>query len=262
MLTPSQPSTEWRVPTASRKLPVSLLAALAQGLALVLSLTLAYAASHLSYPLPLGVLLLAHGVFAVAIAWRMGLPWWWLPIQFLFAPALVAALAIDLAPEWYLLIFAVLSLVYWSTYRTRVPLYLSGQSVWEAIESKLPARPGAHVLDLGSGLGGPLCHLAQRRPELQFEGIEAAPLPFAFSWLRSLWQKNLHFRFGSFWTRNLRDTDLVFAYLSPAAMPRLWDKVHQEMRPGSVFISVEFEVPGVEPDEIIVAGKRLLLWRF
>lgn len=262
MLNPAPSSTEWRVPSTPRAHPVALLAALAQLLALALTLSIAYGASFAGQPLPLGLLLLTHGSFAALIAWRLKLPWWWLPIQFLFAPALVAALYIELAPEWYLGVFAVLALVFWSTYRTRVPLYLSGQSVWAAIESNLPARPGGHVLDLGSGLGGPLCHLARLRTDLEFEGIEAAPLPFAWSWLRALGQSNLRFCFGSFWSRDLKECDLVFAYLSPAAMPRLWDKVSAEMRPGSVFISVEFPVPGIDPDEIIDAGERLYLWRF
>jgi hypothetical protein len=35
----------------------------------------------------------------------------------------------------------------------------------------------------------------------------------------------------------------VFAYLSPAAMPALWRKAQREMRPGSLLVSYEFEIP-------------------
>lgn len=248
------------------KLPVALLAALAQIGALTASLLMAYLASFMGYALPLPALIVFHSLAATFIAWRMALPWWWLPIQFLFAPAIVGMLLVDLAPGWFLAAFALLSLVYWSTYRTRVPLYLSGQPVWSALEHLIPAHPGSRVVDLGSGLGGPLHHLAHRRSDAAFEGIEAAPLPFALSWLFGLGRPNLHFRFGSFWSHDLRQYDLVFAYLSPAAMPQLWQKVSEEMHPGSIFVSVEFEVPGVAPHEIIATGEsareRLYVWHF
>lgn len=248
------------------KLPVALLAALAQLGAAAVAAAGAYLAALVGHPLPLAAWLATHSVLATLIARRIGLPWWWLPIQFLFAPALVGALFLSIAPEWFLGAFGLLAVVYWSSYRTRVPLYLSGQPVWRALEALLPTRAGAKAMDLGSGLGGPLSYLARRRADMTFEGIEAAPLPFALGWLRALGCPNLRFRRGSFWQRELNDCDLVFAYLSPAAMPRLWEKVRAEMRPGSVFVSVEFEVPGVAPHDIIATGDgprdRLYLWRF
>jgi hypothetical protein len=237
---------------------VFLRAALAQALAGVATLALA---QWTGGALPGAALLIAHSAAATAVAWAAGLPWWWLPMQFLFAPALVAALRVEIGPGWFLAGFVLLALVYWSTYRTRVPLYLSGQRVWQALEGLLPAQ--GKVLDLGSGLGGPLAFLARRQPALRFAGIEAAPLPFVVSRLRAVGRRNLRFRFGSFWTRSIGEYDLVFAYLSPAAMPRLWEKVQAEMRPGSSFVSVEFAVPGVEPHRVLQAGhRRLYVWHF
>lgn len=266
MLTPAPSSPDAVSPFAMANLPIALLAALAQFGAAAATLAGAYLASAMGYPLALAALLAVHCVLATFIAWRIGLPWWWLPIQFFFAPAIAGALFLSIRPEWFLGAFALLALVYWSTYRTRVPLYLSGQAVWQSLEALIPSRPGAKVMDLGSGLGGPLDHLSRRRRDAAFVGIEAAPLPFAMSWLRALRRPNLRFCFGSFWQRKLDDSDLVFAYLSPAAMPQLWEKVRTEMRPGSVFVSVEFEVPGVPPHEVIHTGEskreRLYLWRF
>ena len=48
-------------------------------------------------------------------------------------------------------------------------------------------------------------------------------------------------------------------------MPRLWEKVRREMRPGSLFISNSFDVPGFPPDETVelhdLSRARLLVWR-
>jgi hypothetical protein len=49
----------------------------------------------------------------------------------------------------------------------------------------------------------------------------------------------------------LGDYDVVYAFLSPAPMPRLWEKVQAEMQPGNLFISNSFPVPGATPDRII-----------
>jgi hypothetical protein len=34
-------------------------------------------------------------------------------------------------------------------------------------------------------------------------------------------------------------------------MPRLWEKIRAEMKPGSLLISNSFPVPGVAPDRVI-----------
>jgi hypothetical protein len=62
-------------------------------------------------------------------------------------------------------------------------------------------------------------------------GIELAPLPFLYSWLRAAGRQPRPLS-----ARRLRKTDfsqfdLVFAYLSPAAMSGLWRKAAAEMRP-------------------------------
>ena len=56
-----------------------------------------------------------------------------------------------------------------------------------------------------------------------------------------------------------------YAFLSPAPMARLSEKLKAEMKPGSCFISNSFAVPGGEPDEIVIVDDsrqtQLLIWR-
>lgn len=222
-----------------------------------LPVSLAFAES-----LPFAGVLLLQGVVAAGLAVLLRLPWWWWPMELAFAPALAAALALPVASGWFLAAFLALAAVYGNPGRTRVPLYLSGRAVWQALADLVP--PTGRVLDLGSGLGGPLLHLARHHPGLRGVGIEAAPLPWLISRLRAMGHTRLSFVRGSFWEEDLGAYDFVFAYLSPAVMPRLWRKVQAEMEPGSVFVSVEFPVPGVEPHAVIHTGgrQRLYLWRF
>jgi SAM-dependent methyltransferase len=214
---------------------------------------------------PLFVALATHCLLAAAAGAWLGLPGWWIPINFLFVPALVGMLGLQLPAAGFLAGFVVLVLVFWKTHHTRVPLYLSSTEAGERLAELLAAGPNVRVLDLGCGFGGLLLQLAARRPEAELEGVEIAPLPALIAWLRSRRPRSCRVRRADFWRLSLREYDLVYAFLSPAAMPALWEKVKAEMRPGTLFVSNSFAIPGVEPDRIIPLGGRgscaLYVWR-
>jgi len=111
-----------------------------------------------------------------------------------------------------------------------------------------------------------LLSLARARADLQFQGIELAPLPALISrWrVRRANLANCRIQWGSFWRVNLRDFDMVFAFLSPVPMPELWRKARAEMRPGTLFISSSFKVPGQSAQRIIKVhdrrGTELNVW--
>jgi hypothetical protein len=180
--------------------------------------------------------------------WRK-LPWWWLPIQAGFPFALLFTYTLQLAPGWYLAGFLLLLGTYWSTFRTRVPFYPSGPEVWSMVESVLRQNAAVRFIDIGSGTGGAVLHLAWRRPESSFSGIELAPLPWIVSRLRALAHTGRpQFKRGDYMQIDLGAYDVVFAYLSTAAMPSLWSKAKAEMRSGSLLLSHEFSIPGARPD--------------
>jgi hypothetical protein len=190
-------------------------------------------------------------------------------MQFLFAPALVATLTLKIQPNFFLTAFLIMLLVFWNTFRTQVPLYLSSDKVWCALESFLPQpKPVSFTfMDIGSGLGGVLTHLAGVRPDGNYDGVESAPLPFLWSWLRIRLggYRQCHVHCGDLWHCDLAQYDVVFAYLSPAPMERLWHKARTEMRPGTIFISSTFAIPGQVPFERVkiddLHRSILLVWR-
>lgn len=209
------------------------------------------------------------GLLAALFSFFAGLAKWWLLIQLIFVPALVLMLAVELPPGLFLGAFLVLLLVYWSTFRTQVPLYLSSNKVWHALECLLPAAKvdsGFTFMDLGSGLGGVLTHLAKVRPDGLYAGVEAAPLPFLWSWLRIKLggYRNCRVQWGSLWGCDLSQYDIVFAYLSPVPMEKLWRKARAEMRPGTLFISSTFAIPDQTPHETVQVDdlhrSTLLIW--
>ena len=222
---------------------------------------LAVGAILISGGAPIYVVMVAVGASAGLVAWLWKLPVWWRLINLFFIPFLWLALQAEIDARWYLAAFALLVVTSLGVVRTRVPLYLSSPQAADVLAGKLP--PNATFMDLGCGLGGPLARLARLRPDARLYGVEAAPLNWLIARLRL--RERARIQLGSLWEAKLAECDVVYAYLSPAPMARLWEKVRAEMKPGSLFISNSFPVPGVPPGESHelhdLSHARLLIWR-
>jgi SAM-dependent methyltransferase len=220
--------------------------------ALVAALSRLTSADFSRVPLLLALL---QGGIAAAIALRQRVPFWWLPIHLAFVPLAVLVQDADITPGWFLAGFVLLVLVFWRTDKSRVPLYLSNRATAEALGKLLPAD-ACRVLDIGCGDGGLVRRLARARPDCIFVGIEYAPLPWLLAKLRCLGVTNAQVRFGDFWEEPLADYRLVYAFLSPAPMPRLWAKASAEMTANTLLVSNSFAVPGVSAERIVKVADR------
>ncbi|MCD2518588.1 class I SAM-dependent methyltransferase [Massilia sp. G4R7] len=213
----------------------------------------------------LGVALI-QGAIAAGLTWWRGLASWWRVIQLLFPLALFATAQLNIPPLAFLAIFLFLLFLYWSTYRTQVPYYPSNRPVWDAVAALLPPEGKVRVIDIGSGLGGFTLDMAGRRPGIEATGIELAPLPWLASSLRArLGKSTARFIRGDYDKLDFADYDLVFAYLSPAAMGALWRKASCEMRPGSLLVSYEFVIADRLANRTVYptkGGPGLYIWHF
>jgi hypothetical protein len=227
-------------------------------------------------PLSLPWLILLVSVSAAALAWYWRLPLWWRYINLLFLPMIGVTLYLQshfpgIHPNWFLAGFVLLAITSIGAVRTRVPLYLSGPRAAEELARRIPEN--GRLIDLGCGLGGPLLQIQRHRPDARLSGIEAAPLNWLIAKLRlRVAGSSAEIRFGNLWDVDLARYDIVYAYLSPAPMARLWDKALLEMKPGSLFISNTFAITdadaGFDADEVVditrpgdLAQARLLIWR-
>lgn len=207
----------------------------------------------------------AVGTLAALLGVALRLPPWWMPLNAAFPLTIVATLSLHIDANWFLLPLGILVAVYWSTFSSRVPLYLSGRKTLDVLETILPRNATARFLDIGCGTGSVLAHLAERQPDRRYVGVEIAPVPFLVSWIRGRFRsRRFTVRRESLWNVDLGEFDVVYAFLSPVPMTELWEKVRTEMRPGSVFISNTFAVPGQPADRVIPVGGRgrcLHVWR-
>ena len=79
----------------------------------------------------------------------------------------------------------------------------------------------------------------------RYVGVEIGIFPYLSSKIKSLLYGGgtITIRFQNLQRCDLRDFDYVYAFLSPAAMPNVWNKAYREMKPGSSFITNSFEAP-------------------
>ena len=194
---------------------------------------------------------LAIGGVALLLATLSRQPWWWRLIHAGFMPLVWATQRLAIDPGWFLLAFLLLLLVYRGALSGQVPLYLSNRQTVAALADLLAERGPCRFIDLGAGLGSTAVPLADALPEHHFTGYENAPLTWLAGRLLGLGRPNLDWRWDDLWQADLGDYDVVYAFLSPAPMARLWDKVQAEMKPGSLFVSNSFPVPGATPERII-----------
>ena len=207
-------------------------------------------------------LAIVQAILAACTARLLGSPRWWIAIHFIFVPSIAVAAAAQLPAWFYGVFFFVLLGVYWTTFRTQVPLFLSNRITVHRLATWLPDRKELSVLDIGSGTGTFVHYLGLLRPTWKIAGIESAPIPFWLSRRLTRQQENVSLSQGDFWKHSLRAYNVVYAFLSPVPMPDLWRKASKEMQKGSWLISNSFPIPNLKPNTRVVVddGRESVLF--
>ena len=197
-------------------------------------------------------------VCALIAARFLLLPVAWRCINTVMPVALAINLSMSL-PHW---IFSVPLLLFVLTYApalwTRVPYYPTPRAAYPLILAELPADRPFIFLDIGCGFADMLIFLAKHRPQGQFIGIEVGPLPWFIAKLKTIacGPRNVSVQFRDMWSFPLESADVVYTFLSPAAMARMWEKVSHEMRDGATFITNSFPVPAPCTETLQVRDER------
>jgi len=208
-----------------------------------------------TFRFPFFLLVVMQSVTAVALCMLAGMAVWWRWIHAGFPLAMFTMTMWAVPNEIYLIGFLISLSIFWTTYRSQVPFFPSRPIVREKVAALIPDNQPIRMIDIGSGLGDLSMYIANAKNNSQVEGIEIAPMPWLISVLRAKLTKNsATFSLGNYHDLNFAHYDLVFAYLSPAAMPALWEKAQREMRAGSLLVSYEFEIPNASPSFTIESG--------
>lgn len=219
----------------------------------------------LPWPLPaLLVWALAWGVFALLA--RVGVPavvalllasvlgvagsalgssgWRRLFIAAGFPLSLLLSGTAAVAAWHWLLPLALLLLVYPIHAWRDAPLFPTPRDGLRGLDRLVPLPDGARVLEAGCGLGDGLRALRAVYPRAQLHGLEWSWPLRAVCALRCPWAR---VRQGDIWRADWRPYQLVYLFQRPESMARAVEKASAELQPGAWLVSLEFPVPGLEP---------------
>lgn len=219
-----------------------------QFLALTITFLIANCFSIFHHPI---VFLLSQSTLAVGGSILIRQPLWWITIHLLFLPLVFIFFTLTIPAWWYLAIVVVMTLIFWGTIRGDVPLFLSSKEVAEVVTVFLGQEKANRFADLGAGVGSVAIPVATELPNLKVEAWERAPLPFLMSWWRGKNLENYNALRENFFNANFGNYDVIFAFLSPAVMPEVSEKIQREMKSGALFISSSFPAPNWQPESIL-----------
>lgn len=105
-------------------------------------------------------------------------------------------------------------------------------------------KPGMRVIDLGSGAGRLLWLVANQGAMVT--GYELNPWLYVWTKLMIIVKglfKCVTVKFKSLFEADLRDVDVVLAFLSPGMMRKLESRLFAELKPGAKIVSYTFSFP-------------------
>ncbi len=111
-------------------------------------------------------------------------------------------------------------------------------------------KAGEVIYDLGSGDGRVLV-MAAREFAAQAVGVEAGPIQCAAAGLRAALsgvKDRVRIHRGDFYRADLKEADVVFAYLTSKQSRRLEGLLGSQLKPGSRVVTISFDFPDWQPE--------------
>ena len=186
------------------------------------------------------------------------LPTAWRMINVALPITSAMTLALSIPGYLYSIPLILILAIYIPAILNRVPYYPTQKPAYALILAELPTDRPFEFVDLGCGFGDLLFFLAKHRPNGRFVGVELGPLPCLVARIKAFFKgvSNVSITLRDMWRYDLRESDFVYTFLSPAAMEDVWAKVSRDMRSGSTFITNSFPVPAPANEEISVRDER------
>jgi SAM-dependent methyltransferase len=151
----------------------------------------------------------------------------------------------------FILVMLMLATMLINLFFTKAPYVPSSKKILDRLLAELKLKPDQIVYDLGCGDGRFLIR-SEKKFGIKGIGYELAPLPFVLAKILQFFSRSKsRIILGNFFKANLRDADVIFCYLFPEIVSKVYQKAKQECRPGTVLISNTFSAQDIKPTKVL-----------
>lgn len=147
---------------------------------------------------------------------------------------------------------------FWGMVRTKVPFVPTPKKIVKKMVSLAEVSADKNIYELGSG-SGQILFAAEKisgKNRGKWVGFELIRPLVWFSkfrnWIRN---GNIEFQCKNFFTADISNADIVFAYLWPSVMEEFYTKKYPELKKGTRIISNTFSIKGLQPVKVETLGK-------
>ena len=140
------------------------------------------------------------------------------------------------------------------------PFVPSGRKTVAKMIEIADLKKNQKIFDLGCGDGRLV--FAAAKKGARATGIEISPIVFFLAKIRGFFarEKKAKIRFGNIFSEKFRDeiqnADVIFAFLLPPMMTRLFDEIFPKMKKNSKIISHAFSPKNVSPTKVFPKTKH------
>ncbi len=137
--------------------------------------------------------------------------------------------------------------------KTGVPYVTSGKECYNEIFNRTVSVSGATVYDLGCG-NGEFLFEAARYGAKKCIGYELSFFPFLLGFIRSIFQGEgrVNIYWGDFMKADLSKANIIYLYLVPRVINKIYNKIIKEVSPGTIIIIKGSSLLNHEPDDKII----------
>ena len=129
-------------------------------------------------------------------------------------------------------------------------------NVEEMIVDALALTDRSVLYDLGCGDARMLVRAVRKNPHIRAVGVEISFVPYLLARFRTRKFPQITIRRENIFTTRVSDATHIFVYLYPKVINALMPKISAECRPGTVFVSCDFELTDRKPERVIVPENR------
>lgn len=130
--------------------------------------------------------------------------------------------------------------------RTKVPIILSPKQYIEVLLSSecLNIQNTTLVYEMGSASGNFSFEIEKKGPK-KVIAYELSPIHVFYARLKAkILKSKVEFVRKDFFLADLRDADIVYAFLVSSIVNKLWKKMKRECRPGTLLVVLSDEIEG------------------